>query len=193
MEVTDIDYALPTHLTKRMVLSQTASVYDPLGLIVPFTVQSKILMRELVSKVKIWKNGGEENLGWDDPMPNWMYNKWKSLFKDMYCLANVEFSRCVKPDDAVGDPMLVMFSDASRDAYGTCAFVRWKLQDNGVSCGLLAAKNRIAPTRQLTIPRLELCAAVLACRLREFIEKEMEWKSSSVIHIVDSSIVRTQI
>lgn len=193
IKLVDIDYALPTHLTKRVVLSQTASVYDPLGLIIPFTVQSKILMRELVSKVKIWKNDGEENLGWDDPMPDWMYNKWKSLFKDMYCLTKLEFSRCVKPHNAAGDPMLVMFSDASRDAYGTCAYVRWKLVDNRVSCGLLAAKNRIAPTRQLTIPRLELCAAILACRLREFIEKEMEWNFSSVIHILDSSIVRTQI
>lgn len=65
----------------------------------------------------------------------------------MYCLVNVEFIRCVKPVDDVGDPMLVMLSDASRDVYGTCAYVRWKLQDKRVSCGLLAAKYRIPPTR----------------------------------------------
>ena len=58
---------------------------------------------------------------------------------------------------------------------------------------LIAAKHRIAPARQLTIPRLELCAAVLGCRLRETIEREMEYSYKTVFHIVDSVIVRTQI
>ncbi|XP_066951850.1 uncharacterized protein [Macrobrachium rosenbergii] len=55
------------------------------------------------------------------------------------------------------------------------------------------AKNRNAPTQQLTIPRLELCGAVLACRLRTVIEKEIDVELESVIHIIDSSIVRAQI
>ena len=58
---------------------------------------------------------------------------------------------------------------------------------------LLIAKNRLAPSRQLTIPRLELCGAVLASRLRAMIEKEIDVELDSVIHIVDSSIVRAQI
>ena len=47
--------------------------------------------------------------------------------------------------------------------------------------------------RQISIPRLELCAAVLASRLRVTIEKEMRYKFSKTIHITDSEIVRAQI
>lgn len=70
---------------------------------------------------------------------------------------------------------------------------RWELEGSGCDVRLIAAKNRIAPARQITIPRLELCGAILAVRLRETIEREMEWKFDSVYHIVDSAIVQSQI
>ena len=47
--------------------------------------------------------------------------------------------------------------------------------------------------RQISIPQLELCAAVLAIRLRTTIENEMRYQFSKVIHITDSEIVRAQI
>lgn len=54
------------------------------------------------------------------------------------------------------------------------------------------AKNRIAPTRQLTIPRLELCGAVLSARLRKKIMNGSGFSFEKVIHLVDSAIVRAQ-
>ena len=50
-----------SNTTKRIILSQVNSIYDPLGLAGPFTIRAKILMREL------W--GIESNLGWDDAIP----------------------------------------------------------------------------------------------------------------------------
>ena len=55
------------------------------------------------------------------------------------------------------------------------------------------AKNRIAPARMITIPRMELCGAVVAVRLRETIEQEISIEFDRVIHITDSTIVRNQI
>ncbi|XP_076061537.1 uncharacterized protein LOC143037288 [Oratosquilla oratoria] len=55
------------------------------------------------------------------------------------------------------------------------------------------AKSRMAPAKQTNIPRIELCAAVLSCRLRMKIKQELEWHFERVIHIVDSEIVRAQI
>lgn len=49
------------------------------------------------------------------------------------------------------------------------------------------AKNRISPTRQLTIPRLELCGAVLSARLREKIVNGLRFSFERVIHLVDSA------
>ena len=54
-------YSVPEVLTKRMILSQVNSIYDPLGLAGPYTVRAKILMR------KLWTY--ETELDWDDPIP----------------------------------------------------------------------------------------------------------------------------
>ena len=111
----------------------------------------------------------------------------------MYELEKVQFKRCIKPKTAVGNPILVMYSDASNVAYATCAYVRFKLQGGTYSSQLLAAKSRIAPIRQITIPRLELCAAVLSARLCKVIEKESRFEFEGVAHITDSMILRSQI
>lgn len=58
---------------------------------------------------------------------------------------------------------------------------------------LIASRNRIGPVREITIPRMELCRAVLSCRLRECVEKELNLKCKEVMHIVDSTIVCSQI
>ncbi|XP_068235731.1 uncharacterized protein [Palaemon carinicauda] len=180
---------IPKDLTKRMVLSQVSTIYDPLGLIIPFTLNAKVLMRELIT---ISRSEGNR-CDWDDPMSDEMREKWSKFFIDMRELEFLSYARCVKPLDAKGDPMLVIFSDGSSVAYGACAYVRWGLEGDSYVSQLILAKNRIAPTKKLTIPRLELCGAVLSCRLRDIIVKQSDWKFKSIIHIVDSSIVRAQI
>ena len=59
------------------------------------------------------------------------------------------------------------FSDASEDAFGTCAYVRWQLSNGEYDVRFIAAKSRVAPLKRLTIPHLELQGAVLASRLRK--------------------------
>ena len=89
--------------------------------------------------------------------------------------------------------MLIMFSDASEDAYGACAYVRWRLEDESFSSSLLCAKGRVAPIKRVTVPRLELCAAVIAARLHVFVKKECRFEFSKVLFIVDSKIVQAMI
>lgn len=192
LTVDEITHKMPNSLTKRMVLSQVASLYDPLGLLTPFTVQCKLLMRQLIT-LKREQDAAEQTLSWDDPIPDDMYDQWVCLFKNMFALEKIKFQRCIKPDSAIGNPTLVVYADASNVAYSTCAYVRIRLQDGTYSARLLAAKSRIAPLRQITIPRLELCAAVLASRLRKAIEKELNFVFDRVFHLVDSQIVRAQI
>ena len=102
-------------LTKRMILSQINSVYDPLGLAGPFTVRAKILMRHL------W--GSDQKLDWDDPIPEENRENWITFFKDLQNMSQIRFMRCMKPSDAIGEPVLIVFSDASQDAYAACAYV----------------------------------------------------------------------
>ncbi|XP_043208348.1 uncharacterized protein LOC122373955 isoform X1 [Amphibalanus amphitrite] len=189
---TNIDAVFPRVLTRRMVLGQAARIYDPLGFIAPVTITSKILLRTLISR-KANEQETSTSSVWDDPIPEESRNDWKLFFKDLYELENVTIARCLKPKEAIDDPVLIVFSDASIQAYGACAYVQWELSTGKYEARLIAAKHRIAPARQLTIPRLELCAAVLGCRLRETIEREMEYSFKSIFHLVDSAIVRAQV
>ena len=108
--------AIPTTITKRMILSQINRVYDPLGLASPVTVRAKILMRQLWS--------AEESLDWDDPIPEKQRDNWLEFFQDLRNMDLVIFPRCLKPLGAIGPPILIIFSDGSDNAYGACAYVR---------------------------------------------------------------------
>ncbi|XP_045115478.1 uncharacterized protein LOC123507035 [Portunus trituberculatus] len=189
LTVGDIEKELPAVLSRRMILRQAASIYDPLGMVTPFTLKMKLLMRELV--VNMSADG--KKLGWDEAVDEEFHRKWKLLFKEMFEMEHISFKRCLKPKDAVGDPDLVVFSDGSMKAFGAVAYVRWHLMDGSIECTLVASKSKLAPLRKVTVPRLELCGTLLSCRLRQFIEEEMEWSFDTVVHITDSEIVRGQI
>ena len=93
----------------------------------------------------------------------------------------------------MGNPILIVFSDASFMAYGACAYVRYQLRDGSYISNLLTAKGRLAPIDQITMPRLELLGALTSARLRDTIICEMTVQFDRVVHIVDSDIVRSQI
>ena len=65
-----------------------------------------------------------------------------------------------------------MFSDASEQALGTGTYVRWELPNGKFESRLIAAKGRVPPIKKLSVVRLELNAAVLSKRLRNFIKEE---------------------
>ena len=100
----------------------------------------------------------------------------------------VSFERCLKPHNAVGLPVLCVFSDVSQDAFGTCAYVRWQLADGKFDVRFIAGKSRVAPLRRLTIPRLELQGAVLASRLCKTIVEEPRYQFEEIILFLDSKI-----
>ena len=103
-----------TGLTKRKILSQVNSIYDPLGLASPYTVRAKILMRQL------WTS--ETKFDWDDPISESYAQEWKMFFDDLGEMSKMTTKRCIRPVDAVGQPILILFSDGSNSAYGTCAY-----------------------------------------------------------------------
>lgn len=188
----DCENSFPSILTRRMILSQVASIYDPLGLVLPVTLKAKIMMRTLISREDTHGRMTDKgSMGWDEPLLKEDAKHWKEFFCELFDMEHLRFQRCLKPRGAIGNPTLVIFSDGGLMAYGACAYIRWELECGGYTVSLIAAKNRIAPIRQVTIPRLELCGAVLATRLRKTIEKEVDWEFDSVFHIIDSTIVRS--
>jgi hypothetical protein len=168
-----------TDLTKRKILSQIARIYDPIGFVAPFLVRAKINLLEL------W----EEGVDWDDELAPSTQKKWSSYFEEMKQLNGVSFERCICPRNVVEPPILCVFADASRGAFGTCAYLRSEISSGEVKVKFIAAKSRVAPLKELTIPRLELQAAVLASRLCKSIEREIRIELQESILFTDSAIV----
>ena len=174
------DEQLPSErkLTKRVLLSQVARVYDPLGLAAAFLIRAKIGLQEL------WQAG----IDWDEEAPPSAHEKWKDLFREMKELSRIEFPRSLTRADAEEPPMLCVFSDASQYAFGACAYSRQRINDDQYQVRLIAAKSRVAPLKQLSIPRLELQAAVLASRLAKTIQEESRMEFEAVKFFTDSTI-----
>ncbi|XP_071480638.1 uncharacterized protein [Diadema antillarum] len=166
--------------TKRQILSQVARIFDPIGFASAFLVRAKTGMQCL------WQFG----LDWDEELPPRENAEWVKLFREMKELNEVTFPRCLTPPEAMGLPKLCIFSDASEDAFGACAYLRWQINDSDqYDVRFVAAKSRVAPLKKLTLPRLELQAAVMATRLDEAIREETTLEMQDTVFMTDSMIV----
>ena len=167
-------------ITKRIVLSQLASVYDPLGLVAPIIHKGKIIFQKATSL----------KMGWDATLPPNLQDEWKLWLDNLAYLPNLRFTRCVCPNEFVdGVAELHHFSDASNSGYGACSYLRIINSVGKISVTLLTNKSRLAPLNHVTIPRLELCAAVLSAKLDTAIKATLDISIVSTTFWTDSNIV----
>ena len=150
------------------MLSTAASLFDPLGFLSPVLLIPTLIMEELC-RLK---------LDWDDPAPENLQEKWLNWIGEMPLLRDHMISRCFRPDHASGESKteLHYFSDASESAYGAVCYVKLCYEDGTSQVSFLIGKSRLAPIKLVTIPRLELCAAVLSVRLHEIISKNWNFQ-----------------
>ena len=165
-------------LTKRKLLRNIAKIYNPIGLPAALTIRAKIGIQEL------WRMGFD----WNDELPLQVKAKWVQLLDEMQELSNVTFERCLLTARAAKLSLTCVFSNVSTKAFGCCTYIRKKNPDSTYEVKLVAAKSRVAPLKQLTVPRLELQAAVLASRLTKTIRKESTIQFKSVHFFTDSTI-----
>jgi len=149
--------------TKREVLRVVMSLFDPLGIITPFVVRGRILLQE------IWRS----EIGWDDELSGTVHKKWLAWVDMMETVAQVRIPRCYfGGQSSCTDRVLQIhvFCDASEKAFAAVAYLRFS--DGGkVGCSLIMSRARVAPLRPLSIPRLELQAAVMGARMLDTIKK----------------------
>ena len=81
------------------------------------------------------------------------------------------------------------FSDASSYAYGACTYMQITGVDGNRFCSFLIGKARLAPIKSVSIPRLELTAAVLAVRLNNVVKCALEAESFHSYFWTDSMAV----
>ena len=173
----------PKSITRREYYSQVQSLFDPMGLLAPVLLKAKILLR------KTWE-GNCSKLKWDDPLPSELVKLMVDFFVELHDLEAVEFPRSLFPrENVVGGPELVVFSDGSVLAYGSVAYIRWKVDSGSWWSTIVMSKSKIAPKNRISVPRLELNGAVLAKRLKEFIVGEIDLDFQNIYHLVDSSTI----
>lgn len=152
--------------TRRGVLSTVNSVFDPLGLVAPVTIQGRALLRELSSQPS----------DWDTPLPEDKRKKWETWRDSLQDLKQLQVPRMYTPTSLIKAVYteLCIFSEASTKAIGVVSYLRAVQEGGKIEVGLVMGKAKLAPQSELTIPRLELCAAVLAVEVAEVIQEELD-------------------
>nr|CAD2156491.1 unnamed protein product [Meloidogyne enterolobii] len=147
-------------ITKRIVLRQLASMFDPLGLASPSLLSAKLFFQSLWTK---------ENK-WDDKISNENAIKWKEI-TNSWIVDPIEINRRVT--DIKSKKQLHAFSDASKCAYAACIYIKSEFEGK-IHTQILYARNRLKPRKsEVTIPRMELLGVVIAKRALEFVEKQI--------------------
>ncbi|XP_056307490.1 uncharacterized protein LOC130219206 [Danio aesculapii] len=162
--------------TKRGILSTTSSIFDPLGFASPFVLKAKAIFQELCRR----------KVDWDEEIPADVVTQWRRWLNDLPLLSALTIPRCLRSisTSCLSPIQLHHFSDASELAYGAVSYI---MMDE--TCRLVMSKARLAPIKPISIPRLELLAAVVATELDQIIKHHLEIPIGETFFWTDSTIV----
>ncbi|WP_253302436.1 DUF1759 domain-containing protein [Wolbachia endosymbiont of Psylliodes chrysocephala] len=165
--------------TKREVLKVVMSIFDPLGFLNNIIIKGRILLQN------IWR----ENINWDEKISPNSFQRWKSWINELGTIKEITIPRCYSLNiPTASNIQLHSFSDASQQAYSAVVYLRISSQ-NGVEISFLSSKSKVCPLKEITIPRLELQASLLASKLVKRIKESLELRIDEEIYWTDSRIV----
>ncbi|UYV61264.1 hypothetical protein LAZ67_1004155, partial [Cordylochernes scorpioides] len=165
--------------SKRHLLSHISRIFDPIGWLSPVIIRLKILLQSL------WK----QKLNWDDPLPDTLCSQWKKIEKELSLLNKIQIPRYFSCRGALLSVELHGFCDSSEVAYAAVFYIRSHFKSGQVKVSLIASKTRVAPLKMISIPRLELCAALLLATLYDTIRNSLCFQIDRVFLWTDSKIV----
>jgi len=125
----------------------------------------------------------QHKIGWDEPLNDDLSKNLVDIANDLKQSAEYFIERRYFPTH-VTKPTIHCFADASQKAYGAIVFL---VHHQEVS--FMLAKTCVAPLQQLTLPRLELLAALVATRLTQFVLTHLPFQGPSIFMWSDSQIV----
>ncbi|GFW59840.1 uncharacterized protein TNCV_2917221 [Trichonephila clavipes] len=173
-----VKVCLDSSYTKRDVLSTIAKIFDSVRLMAPVIFKAKIFLQRL------WRS----KLEWNDLLPAEEYQEWQQFLVSLENINNIEIPRCI----LVAFPEVIKihgFADASEWCYGAAVYCKSKNLKSETLVRLITSKSRVAPIKSLTIPRLELCAAVLLAKLVKRVVAALQLETAELYLWSDSMIV----
>ncbi|GFX70637.1 integrase catalytic domain-containing protein [Trichonephila clavipes] len=124
---------------------------------------------------------------WDSPIPQQLTEDWLKFQKAFNAINYLTVPRWVilTADNTVE---LHGFADASSLAYAAAIYCRQK-HNSKIKVQLLVSKTKVAPVKQVSIPRLELCGAHLLSKLFKSVLRTLKHYTFDVFAWTDSKIV----
>lgn len=172
------EYGKEDVITRRVIASESARLYDPNGYITPIMIRGKMLMQDA------WRTTDD----WDEGVSKELALKWNELRKDVPNVERIQIPRWLGIT-AGGKMQLHIFADASRKAMGAVAYTRFQDTNGKVIVSLLTSKSRVAQLAVVTIPRMELQAAVIAVEMAQSICEALDMEMNEVRLWSDSEVV----
>ena len=160
------DKAKGLEATKRNVLSLLASLFDPLGMVRPVTVGMKVLFQEICNS----------KFHWDEVLTGEIKRKWDKWVQDLAETKAICIDRCLYETGGgdVTECYLHGFGDASKKAYCAMVYFVYRTKDGKAHVRLVAGKTRVAPLKELSIPRLELMSARILAQLMHTVKNALQ-------------------
>ena len=168
-------------LTRSGILSTVSSVYDPLGFLAPVILTRRQILQSLC----------RDKSDWDDPVPKSLRHKWERWRSSLQHLEKLKIQRRYKPPTfgKLTSVQLHHFSDASDHGYGQCSYLCLTDDTGQVHCNFVMGEARVTPLKPVTIPQLELTAALLSVRVSASLREELEYDQITEVFYTDSQVV----
>ncbi|KAH1017152.1 hypothetical protein HUJ05_007857 [Dendroctonus ponderosae] len=139
-------------------------------------------------KIQINKRLWQAKIKWDESLPTDLHTQWLNLFNDLQHVEQIVVSRHAFSNNYKAMYMHG-FSDASERAYGACIYIVSTGDDGSKHSQLLCSKSRVAHIKTISLPRLELCGALVLSKLTSICANVLEIPKASIYLHTDSSIV----
>lgn len=150
---------IESECTKRSILSQIARIFDPLGFLAPISFFAKHILQQL------WLS----KMDWDDVPTDDVVEAWSRFKSELPEISKIGIPRLLF-SDKVSRLEMHGFCDASTKGYGCVIYFRI-ISFSGIKITLISGKSKVAPLKVISLPRLELCAALLLADLVKFVKE----------------------
>ena len=161
---------VPEKLTRRIIVSKRAALYDPLGKLEPVKAMLKIHEREAVLATQDWEDSVSADLR----------NKWVNNFLIMEQLKGIRFSRARMPSTAIDTRMrLITLVDGAKDLVMVGCWCGFRVSEGGWSNQHLIGRSALG---QGTIPKNELQALIGGSNLSWIVRKALpDWIDDHIL------------
>ena len=164
-------------VSKCIISFIVTATFDPLVLIIPVVVAYKIFLQQL------WLHKRD----WGDQLPSELLNQWMDMYFHLSQVNEITVDRSVlaKPTEI----QLHGFCDSNEKAYGESLYLLFVNQQGKVTTKLLCSELTVAPVKKITLPRLELCGALLLAQLIQKTVPAVNLKIDRILLLTDSTNV----